>query len=148
VRRFLYIDEVRKGDVVLVVGYDYYNFASGDADGWHSRIYSVAEESAVAPDGREYPDRKLVEPEGMALPEDVSNGREWIPLYQEGPPFEPGQFSLGYDGGAHACSLYVHVFLLQRGRMTDLPQGEDGFDDCAAAGTLMDQQNVRWEEAS
>lgn len=141
------VNELEIGDVVLVVGYDHYNFASGDADGWFSEMFSVSATTAVAPDGVEYPDRKLVKPEGEPLDENRSNSRGWIPLYDEG-----DDIAFGYDGGAHACHLEVAVVLLQRGRMSDNHYpGDDATDEAIKAfedrvQKMIDGQTTSWEQ--
>ena len=127
------VKELQVGDVVLVSGYDNFNFASGDADGWFSELYSISAVEIEDPDGVAQPGVKLVKPEGEPLKLELSSQLGWMPLYDEG-----DGIILGYDGGAHACSLEVFVVLLQHGRMSDVEEDED-FDK------IMDSQAIAWE---
>lgn len=113
------MDKLKRGDVVMVVGYDNYSFASGDADGWFSEIYSVDEV------GSDQAPAKLVKPEGGPPPDrNVEKGYEelW------------GNFTIGGDYGND-----VAVFLLQRGRMSDDVDNDNYID------RLLKQQTLEFE---
>lgn len=135
-RRLTKIEEVRTGNVILIVGYDSFNFASGDADGWFTEIFSVAAETITEPGDVEQPDRKLVKAEGDPL----TNARGYQPLYMES-----DAFVLGYDGGAHACANRgVQVFLLQTSRMSDHADDPNG----EAIDMLIGQSWGQWDDGS
>ncbi len=47
------IDQLQAGDVVLLAGYDWSNYTSGDANGWYSHIVSLLDPHPAEAEGHE-----------------------------------------------------------------------------------------------
>lgn len=102
------LEELKEGDVVLVIGYDDLNYTSGDAEGWFSQVYSISKEVLEGQPGS----KGLGKPEGGAFDEDVG----WFLLPYAG---QEGTFLIGTGQERES---EVAVLLLQSGQKSGLSQ--------------------------